>query len=277
MAQFTIVAPLPSDGITTYQRWLIERAPNSGGVPGAYAQIVNQELNAYNENQSYTDSGGAIDSWYRYRYANTALDVFSNYSDDTQAGQYTVKSWLQVDIPDADITSAMWDQWKDMAIQEFRGKGIGRPVRDPISITPESTTDEMHDLPAEMRNVIRMDVYYGSNWITSSPQFHQWGRQIRIFKPVTTLTYKLWGIGEIRSLADIDDEMFPLLYWYMRMKYLDFRLHEREQTRAFLTADKVSDVKTEQLLEIKLRDTQVEYKSRVAEAQENWPLATGAL
>lgn len=277
MAQTTVVAPLPSDGVATYQRWRIERAPDSAGSPGAYAEIVNQALDAFNENQVYIDSAGAVDSWYRYRYSNTGLTVNSTYSGGRQAGSYTVRDWLQADIPDADITPALWDQWRDMAIQEFRGKGIGRPVRYPVSITPSSTTDEMHDLPAEIRNVVRVDVYYGSNWITSTPQYHQWGRQIRIFKPVTTLTYKLWGIGEIRTLADIDDELFPLLYWYMRLKYLDFRLHERERSRAFLTADKVSDVKTEQLLEIKLRDTQIEYKSRVAEAQENWPLATGAL
>lgn len=278
MAQTTIIAPLPSDGITTYQKLLIERAPDSSGSPGAYAQIANVALDQYNENTSYIDTSGATTSWYRYRYANTALSIFSSYSTDVQAGTYTVKTWLQRDIPDADITSADWDQWRDMGIQEFRNKGIGRPVADALSITPTSNLTYFYDIPAGYRTIIRVDIYDASgNYITATPQWMQWGRKLRIFRPETTWTYKCYGLGEIRDLTDIDDELFPLLYWYMRVKYLDKRIAERQNFRMFLNADKVSDVKTEVLLEMKLKDAQAQLNSRLLEAQENWPIPAGML
>jgi hypothetical protein len=275
MPQTTIVAPLPNDGIVTYQRWRIERAPDSAGAPGAYAEIINQALDQYTENQVYIDSAGATDSWYRYRYSNTALTVNSTYSSDRQAGAYTVRDWLRADIPDADITTTDWDRWRDMAIQEFRNEGVGRPLAAALDFTPTSDTDEWVNLPAAYRTIIRVDIYYSSRYMTNTPEWYAWGRKVRIPRPNKTYTYKLWGIGEIRTLADIDDELFPLLYWYMRMKYLDKRIADRQNFRQFLAADKVSDVKTEMLLEMKLKDAKMEYATRLSRAQTTWPIPTG--
>lgn len=278
MASTTLIIPLPSDGITTYQKVQIYRAPDSGGAPGAWALISTNTLDQYNENTIYTDTGGDTTSWYKYRYADTAVAMFSSDSPNIQAGQYTVKTWLKRDIPDADILDADWDQWRDMAIQEFRNKGIGRPIADPIIVTPSSSTVYFYDIPAAYRTLVRLDIYDAAgNYITVTPQWVQWGRKLRIFRPDTTLTYKAYGLGEIRDLTDIDDELFPLLYWYMRVKYLDKRIEERQNFRMFLNADKVSDVKTGELLDLKLKDAQAQLASRILEAQENWPLPAGTL
>jgi hypothetical protein len=277
MATTTIIVKIPDDGITTYQRFDLDRAPDSAGVPGTFANIASPTLDQYNETTIYTDTGGATNSWYRYRYNNTALSNPGEYSPSFQAGQYTVRTWLQNDIPDADIDTTDWDTWRDMALQEFRNEGVGRPVADPIEFTPGSDTDEWVSIPATYRNIIWCDIYYASRRVTDTPEWKVWGRKIRIARPNTNFTYKFYGIGDIRSLADIDDELFPLLYWYMRTKYLDKRLADRQNFRMFLNADKVSDVKTEQLLEMKLRDAKIEYASRLSRAQTIYPIPTGAV
>lgn len=277
MAQTTIIIPLPSDGITTYQNARVERAPDSAGVPGAYTEIANVTLDPYNQHTSYTDLGGASNSWYRYRYANSGGTVFSSYTADVQAGQYTVKTWLKRDIPDADLTDADWDQWKDMALLAFRTAGLGRPITTPLTFTPGSNNDRTVNLDGAYRRMVRVSIYDAASgvYITDTGQWRQWGRQVEITRPLTNCTYKLYGLGEIRSLADIDDEIFPVLYAYMKVKYLDKRIEERENFRMFLNADKISDVKLSELLDAKLRDAKIEYSSSLATALQYYEVPTG--
>jgi hypothetical protein len=275
VATTTIVIKIPDTGIATYQKVEIDRAPDSAGVPGAFANIATPVLDEFNETTVYVDTGGATNSWYRYRYTNTAVSIWSEYSPSFQAGQYTVRTWLQNDIPDADLDTTDWDTWRDMAFQEFRNEGVGRPVADALEFTPGSEDDAWVNIPATYRTIIWCDIFYSTHRITETPEWKVWGRKIRIARPNTNFTYKFYGIGDIRSLADIDDELFPLLYWYMRMKYLDKRIAERQNFRMFLNADKVSDVKTEQLLEMKLKDAKIEYASRLSRAQTNYPIPTG--
>ena len=276
MAQTTITAATPSDGITTYQKIRIERAPNSGGVPGAWAEVVSIDVDPFNEFTSYTDTGGADTDWYRYRYANTGGSVFSNYSNAIQAGDYLIRQWIKADIPDADLTNSDWDRWRDEVLTDLSVKYIGRPIYPPQSITPSGYSDEWHGLNADIRKVVRVEIYDSAGFrVTATPRWLQFGRNIRIENPLPTQTYKVFGVGILRNLADLDQELFMILYWRVRLKYLARRLADRANFRYFLSADKNTDVPLGQL-EAHRNTAAREFEIRLADVRQTYAIPSGS-
>lgn len=270
MAQTTISARTPTDGIVTYQRILVERAPDVNGAPGTFVQIVNVAIDQYNEYTDYTDTTGTVADWYRYRYANTALLVYSDYSDVIQAGDYIIRQWIMADIPDTDLTKADWDRWRDEVLADLSVKYVGRPIYPPQSITPAGYTTEYYPLTGDIRKVIRVDIYDSAGFFVSgATKWSQFGRYLRIIRPQPSLTYKVYGLGLLRDLSDLDDELFMILYWGMRIRYLDRRLAERANWRFYLSSDKGSDVPLHDLEAHRTR-AQSEFDSRLTDIRQTY-------
>ncbi|HET7713849.1 MAG TPA: hypothetical protein VFK94_06440 [Patescibacteria group bacterium] len=247
----------------TYTNILLERAPDVGGAPGTFAQIASITIDVTNEMTHYVDTAGTATDWYRHRYNTGATN--SDYSGAIQYGDYTVRQWIKADIVDADITSSDWDRWRDQTMNDIALMDLGRMA--PYStIAPTSYTTEWYDLAAEQRTVVRVDIYDTSGYyITSTPEWEQQGRQIRIVNPNTSLRYRVYATAEIRSFKDLDDELFMLLYWGMRLRYIDKRIADRTHFRKFLGSTKGEEVSTAQLLQLK-RDAQAEWVARIQAA-----------
>lgn len=233
--------PDGQDTLVTYTTILLERAPDNSGSPGIFAQIDSFAIDTSDEMTHYVDPNGALTDWYKYRYQTADAITQSDYSDPIQYGDYTVRKWIIADIPDAAITTADWDRWRDQTMQDINSAGVGRPAAIQ-SVTPTSYTDEWHNLNYEMRRVTRVEKYdSGGNFVTVSTQWNQYGNQIRLVNPNSKLTYKIYGIAEIRSMQDLDDELFNCLYWGMRWRYLLFRTNKRMDTRSALGRTKQTD------------------------------------
>lgn len=240
MAETTATARNPRDSTVTFQRIRFERSATSGG---AYAEISNVAINPYDETTEYTDIGGTTTDWYRYRYANTAGTNFSDYSGVLQAGDYATRQRIKRSIPDADITDPMWDDWRDQAILELNAEAIGRWA-DIQVVSPTSTTTYDYDLNGDIRRVVGVQMYSGSNYVRNLglASWRQRGRKITITRPSTSYKYYVSGIAEIRDSADLDDELWVAVEKYMRWKYLETRVNQRMNYELFLSSDKKTDV-----------------------------------
>lgn len=246
------VASNPSDGIATYQKVRIQRAPDSSGVPGAYSNVVLLDIDSSNENTNYTDTGGvASTDWYHHRWETTDGLTVSAYSAALQAGDYLIRQWVKSDIPDADITNTMWDYWRDQAIQDLSFEQVARPADTQSLTATGNTTDQWYSLNAGIRIVTRVDMYSGNDYVGWTDQWEQRGRQLRLFFPDSALTYKVYGIGEIRNLGDLDDELFMLVYWMVRRAYLDFRIAQRANWKNFQVAERPDDTSTPALVNLR--------------------------
>lgn len=273
--------PNPTD-LTTYQKVRIERAADAGGVPGAFAELVVVDATLYSEKFQYIDTTGSATSWYRHRYANTALTVNGDYSPSIQFGDYLIRQWIKLDIPDADLgvgsvtVNDRWDKWRDQVIQDLSNEGLGR-VAPPQDITPTDSKVELYGLNAEIRRAIQMDVYSKAGWHVG--QYHnwkQWGRQVRIYHPRTTQTYKVWGVAELTCLPDIDDELYTTVKWGMRMYYVGWRRDQRLDMRPALSRTRLSDTTTNADFRALFADAESQFRSRVEKAKVHQAMSFGA-
>jgi hypothetical protein len=66
-----------------------------------------------------------------------------------------------------------------------------------------------------------------------------------------------------------------ILYWGMRLKYLDKRLAERANFRYFLSADKTSDVPLGQL-EAHRNTAAKEFETRLADVKQTYAMPSGS-
>jgi len=265
MTTVLYVASNPRDGLTTYQKIRIERAPDSSGAPGAFALVTTIDIDSFNESTDYTDTGAsAITDWYRHRWESTGGGVVSQWSDSLQAGDSIVRQWISADVPDADRTDTMWDRWRDQAFQEMAFEQLGRPVTQ--TLTPSaSANDEFFDLESDVRIVTRVDMYDGSDYMGWTDQWEQRGRQVRIFYPDSSFTYKVYAIGELRDYGDIDDELFMLVYWLIRRAYLDYRIAQRANWKLFQVAERPDDTSTQSLINLRsLADREVQLRIQKA-------------
>lgn len=252
-----LVNPDGTDSVT-YANVLLERAPDAGGTPGVFAQIASIAIDTSNEQTAYVDTTGATTSWYKHRYEISGGGTLSDYTTAIQFGDYVVRQRIKTDIPDTDITNTMWDQWRDRTVQDMHGAGLGRPAAAQ-SITPTSNTTEFYNLNAEIRRVVRVDVHSGDQFVATKQSWYQWGRQLRLVYPLTTLIYKIYGIAQLRGLVDMDDELQEILYWGMRLRYIDFRINERMNFRPFLARTRGTDTGHPR-----------DFQSLKAEAQREW-------
>lgn len=273
MADTLVYISHPSDGVTTFQRARVERAPDVAGAPGAFTEITNILLDSNADHTNYTDTAGTSTDWYRYRWANTAGTVFSDYSPSRQAGDYKIREWIKADIPDADITNTDWDRWRDQVFSDLALQGLGKITGTLYSWTPASNTDEWQNIDGRVSTVLQVDIYKGSDKLTTLTDWYQVGRKIRIPSPRSTWTYKYWGVEEIRNIGDLSDEMFNIVYWGMRLKYLFRRLADRQNFKFYLSADKTSDI-TITDLEKMAAEARSEYEVRLASVKSGIGLPT---
>lgn len=266
MAVVALYPPNPSDGVTTYQRLLIERSPNAGAAPsGAWAQIVDLLIDSTGEATYYLDTSSATDSWHRWRWANTALTAFSGYSDPLQVGDSQPRQWLVSDVPDLDVTTARWQSWIDQALIDLYTNGIWKYAR--TTLTPVDNT-EYYGLPAEIRDVFSVE--YGSNdsyvlhmnWLTDG-DWAQHGRQVRIFEGASAVKMVVHGKAEFRNVGELTNDYFVLLKVMVMKKYLDWRLMQRANFFQWPVLTPKSDVGPQDLRNM-ITDLKMEIATRVA-------------
>lgn len=267
MTRNIYIVPNP-DGTdpATYTNILIYRADDNGaGAPGAFSLITTTPIVTFEERTEYLDSGGALTSWYHYQYQTADTLTSSDLSPDTQLGDYLVRQWIKLDITDADINNTkQWDIWRDQTFLDMQADGLGRPA--PVQdFAPSSETDATVQLRSDIRRVDTVELWQTTplaywTWIKN---WRQRGRELRIYFPRTSYTYKIYGLADIRSLYDVDDELFMVLYWGMRWRYMLFRQHERVDFRPFLARTRQSDTTTQMDFKRLADDAKLQYDSTV--------------
>lgn len=275
MSRNALKIPNP-DGVDTaaYTQIVLQRAPDVGSTPGVFATVQTVDIDTTEENTLIVDDSGASDSWYQFYYTDGTTD--SDTTDPIQIGDYLVRQWCREDIPDTDITTTKWDYWRDQTIQDIANAGLGRPA-DIQSIDPSSATDEWHGLNAEIRRVHRVEKYdSGGYLLTATRNWQQRGRQLRIIRPNTDHTYKVYGVAEIRSLADLDDELYTILQWGMRWRYLLFRQGEFQNYRQSLSRTRQANTPSMRDFTVLEQRAKSEYNDRLEKAKMQAAMSYGA-
>lgn len=246
----------PADGITTFQRIRVERAPDAAGAPGAFVEIASIAIDEFDEFTAYVDSGGENTSWYRARYANTAGTSFSDYTDARQVGSNKVKDRLKKNIPDADLTDPFWDQWIDQALIDLMAEGIWKHAD--YTITPTKTGSvvnttygiqgnirdvfELWALTTDGTRIVRMDA---GEWV-------QKGREITIFAATDQRKYEVHGRRKFAVIGELTEDFEQIAYYLVRAAYFEYRENGRGNYRAYIVLDRASDISPEQLRQFKL-------------------------
>lgn len=241
--------PNPDDVALTFANIRLERAPDSAGVPGAWAEIQNVAIDQTDPQgmTAITDTGGTTTSWYRYRYAVTGGATFSDYAPQIQAGDSLVRQRLKVEITSTDVTNTMWDTWLGEALEFLQLKAV--MVRQlPWDFTPSSDTTERTTLPGNIDLVERVELYDGDDYGMALVQWEQLGRQIRVWGPDTAATYRVYGWKDPKNIGDFLDEGFALLKQAVKWYYAQFRVSSRLDFKYRVVADKNDDVGMRDLL-----------------------------
>lgn len=237
-------APNPKDAVT-FVNIRVERSAN-GLFAGEETLVGVFAVDTSNESTLVVDTAGTLTSYYRHRGEDAAVATFTDYSTGILYGDYVVRQQIIRDcstlgVVPSGITVTDWDSWRDQTFVDMQGKGLGRPA-DIYSFVPTSYTDEWEDLPSDIRRVTSVEVYPGgTEYWADLRGWDQRGRQLRIFHPNTAWTYKVYGRGQLRDLNDLDDELWGVLYWGMRWKYLLKRQMERVDFRPYLGRTRTAD------------------------------------
>jgi hypothetical protein len=246
----------------------VERAPDAAGAPGAFAEIADVEIDDSDLYTLYNDNAGAPTDWYRHRWANLAGSVFSGYSASLQAGDSQMRQWIRADIPDADLTAAVWDRWIDQALIDLYAFGLWKPVSQTITPTSSSgAVDRVYGINGELRDVYAVEVI-GTDasaihqYQLIGNEFMQEGRNIRIPSASTGYKYVIWGKARFATVGELTDEGYMLLYHMVRAKYLQFRENSRANYRKFIIIDRDSDITPEQIRQMKV-DAHAEVERRI--------------
>lgn len=231
-----------------YTRVLIERAATQGG---AYAQIADVAIDTGDEFTYYADQTGDSTYWYKYRYSNGVV-LFSGYSDETQAGMSVVREDARAEIPDLDITAAMWDRWGRFVMADLYMLGIWKEDEGQIVITQNGTVPtQRYAVPHYIRDVYRIELRDSNGDVLDSltdPEevaFSAGNRQIRIFdaEPATSM-YRYWVVGkaQYRTLGELTDDFFVLALHMLLVRYAQYRKRQRLNWKKFITFDPTTDI-----------------------------------
>lgn len=267
-------APNPKD-LTTFQYIRLQRATDL-----VFTTPVNVELklaDTSNEATTFIDTGGTTSSYYRHRGSNLAETLFTDWSDPILFGDYWVRQQVKHDIPDADIVNGDWDTWRDQTFIDMQSFGLGRPA-DVQDFAPGSDTDYFANIRGDIRRVDRVEIWRTVpsvywTWITA---WEQRGRKLRVYRPKTSYTYKIYGTAELRDLNDLDDELWNILYWGMRWRYLLFRGQERVDMRPFLSRTRQTDTTTQTDFKRLADDAKLQFDQAIARSLEMAGLPAGA-
>lgn len=242
-----------------YTNTRVERAANVAGAPGAFVEIANIAIDTSDEFTAYIDTGGAADSWYRYRWANLAGTSFSDYPESpAQPGTNAVKTNIKRNVPDADILDPLWDQWIASALIELFAYGIWKiDYADVVITSSGGVAAERYGLAAKIRDIIRVERLSTSSgnpvlYELSPGEFRQEQRQIYIPGGTVGDTYRVWGRAPFTAVGEMTDDWFPMLEEMIRVRYLQFRENGRGNYRAYIVLDRASDITPEQLRTMRL-------------------------
>lgn len=240
------------DLIDTYGYTLtrLQRAPDSGGAAGAFADIATFAFDPSDEATRYVDSGGEDTSWYQWRWEHpTDVTKRSNYSPAIQAGDSIIRQWLRSDIPDKDVTTSMWDRWTKQTFIDLYSAGIWKIARATVAITKASdgTKNEWYDIPAKIRDVLGLELVSNDANLRhvaylSSGEWEQVGRQIRVTRANDTYKYQIFGKAQFVAIGELTDDYFMLAYRMIRSKLLAFRINQRANFYKNILYDKRSDI-----------------------------------
>jgi hypothetical protein len=251
-----------------YTLMRVERATDSGGAPGAFAEVASIAIDTSDLYTLYNDATGAPTDWYRHRWSNAGGTVFSGYSTALQAGDSQMRQWIRADVPDADLSGTVWDRWIDQSLIDLYAFGLWKPVSQ--TVTPTSSNgavNRVYGINGELRDVYAVEVIG-----TDAPGTHQFqmiggeymqeGRTIRIPSAMTGYKYVVWGKARFASVGELTDEGYMLLYHLVRAKYLQYRENQRANYRKFIVMDRDSDITPEQIRQMKV-DAQAEVERRI--------------
>lgn len=228
--------------MTTFTKLHVQRSPDNV----TWTDLALADIDTSNEYTIYIDTAGTLTSYYHHRHENVGASSFTDYSDGILFGDYWVRQQIKHDIPDADIVNGDWDSWRDQTFIDMQSFGLGRAA-DVQDFAPASDTDYFANIRGDIRRVDRVEIWRTVpsvywTWITA---WEQRGRKIRIMYPKVNYTYKVYGTAQLLDLNDLDDELWNILYWGMRWRYLLFRQQERVDMRPFLARTRQSDTTTQ--------------------------------
>jgi hypothetical protein len=192
-----------------------------------------------NEATVFIDTGGTTSSYYRHRGETADALSWTDWSPSILYGDYVVRQQVIRDcstlgVVPSGIESNDWDSWRDQGFLDMQAKGLGRPA-DIQELSFTAGQDEWKDLNADIRRVTQVEVWSGAYYWTSVRGWDQRGRQLRVYRPLgTPYVYKVYGRGELRDLTDLDDELWGVLYWAMKWKYILKRQAELVDFRPYL-------------------------------------------
>lgn len=257
-------APNPKD-MTTFPYIHVQRDTTSGF--GTAVDIFTGAADTTKESTLVVDTGGTLTSWYRHRGENNPHTIETDWSDPIQFGDYWARQQIKADIPDTDITNGLWDGWRDQTFFDMQGLGLGRPAPTQ-DFTPASPTDYNVGLRADIRRVTRVEIWRvgPSEYWTDIRAWDQRGpsdRNVRIRSPKVGYSYKIYGVGELRDLNDLDDELWNVLYWGMRWRYLLFRQLDRTNMRPFMSRTRQTDTTTQMELQRLADAAKLQFDQRV--------------
>jgi hypothetical protein len=240
-------AQQPPTGI--YTRVLIERSATQGG---AYAQIADVAIDTSDEFTYYADQTGDSTFWYKYRYSDGGVS-FSGYSDETQAGMSVVREDARAEIPDLDITAAMWDRWGRLVLADLYFLGIWKEDEGEIVVTAgaDGASVESYAVPHYIRDVYRVELRDNYGHVLDSltdPEevaFSATNRRIRIYDAeAATTSYRYWVVGkaQYRTMGELMDDFHVIALHMLLVRYLQFRKKQRANFKKFITFDPTTDV-----------------------------------
>lgn len=247
----------PKD-LTTFVNIKLQRSA-TGLFTGEEVTVATQAIDTSNESTLFIDTAGTATSYYRHRGENTGATVNTDWTTGIFFGDYLVRQQIVRDcsvigVVPSGIDNTDWDLWRDETLIDMQSKGLGRPATIQ-SITATAGADVWTNLNADIRRVTNVEVWRSATdrWATIRA-WEQRGRQILIAKPLgTPYSYKVYGRGQLRDLNDLDDELWGVLYWGMRWKYMLKRQAERGDSRPYMgrtkTADAPSNVNFQQLVD----------------------------
>jgi hypothetical protein len=271
MSRVTYNVPLPVqpvDGAPVWTKAEIYRAADVAGIPGVFSKIATVTLSTTGRwGYRYEDdaASGTLDDWYYHRYADTAVALFSDPSEQVQVDEFLAILWALGDITDDDVDINAVTQWCNQAITDMWTEGVwmrypsGSAERTAALITPTTdadngSVDERYTIPADLFEVCRVERLNATtskheNWLYMGVEWEQEDREVRLIdaESSTSALYMMHGKRRFRDIAELDESHYQLIYWMIRKQYLDFRVNKRANTPRFQVFDRKSDTTPEQL------------------------------
>lgn len=259
----------PVDGVPVYTKVEISRAPNAAGTPGAWgvlATVTGSTTGKFFYSYEDDTSPSTLDAWYRHRYADVTGLLFSDYSEEVQVDEFLALLWALADITDSDVDVDAVTQWANQGVTDlwpeiWQRYPSNAAERTAATLTIDDllvagTFDEYYPIPSDLFEVWRVEridrtTYAHQAWLFANVEWDQYERELRLHAPTDLYKYRMHGKRRYRDLSELGEELYQLIYWMVRLAYLDWRENKRANTPRFLVADRKSDTTPEQLVKFR--------------------------